>query len=67
MAKFRAKRTRKEPRLLRIERLMGIAAAFTDRTRVVENTVQPKDEVWRVRFNNGYTVIFRSDGTWDTA
>jgi len=45
--------------------LSEVAAAFDDRTRIVETTVRPKEGVWDVVFNNGYAVQFRSDGTWE--
>ena len=64
MAKFRAKGTQKEPDPLRIGRLMVIAAAFTDRTRIVENTVETDSGLWRLGFDNGHTLVMSSEGTY---
>jgi len=46
------------------DELARASAAFTDRTRVVENTLSTREEVWRLGFDNGSTIVISSDGTW---
>lgn len=54
--------TRKTPSR-EFENLAAVSAAFTGSTRLVENTLDTREEVWRLGFDNGYTILVGSDGT----
>ena len=45
------------------QRLLEATAAFTDGTRIVENTVDRKQGVWRLGFDNGYSIVVAAEGT----
>lgn len=64
MARRRDPKTAKNKTL---RNLTAVAAAFTDRTHIVENAVSAKDEAWRLGFDNGRTILFFADGTYRIA
>jgi hypothetical protein len=52
-----------KPMQPRFECLVGVAATFTDQTRIVENTLHAEEKAWRLRFDNGHTIVICADGT----
>ncbi len=60
-----AKAPRKTPSYSRasaLGRLVQTSAAFTDKTRVTENSLDVRKGIWRLGFDNGYAILVRSDG-----
>ncbi len=47
---------------LEFENLVEASATFTSSTRLVENSLDTREEVWRLGFDNGYTILIGSDG-----
>lgn len=57
------KRTSRRNRSATFRLLTAAAAAFDHRTRIIDNKIDARQEVWRLRFDNRHTIVFCADGT----